>query len=117
MSRPTTAAERLSARTLAAVAEIAADLTGERMRRDEAARVLVLSRRLAGLAAQGAVVAPDAADGASRAVREIGRHWDPAVMTASEYVEMLPTVVVDRLLRAAPAWAAQVTAPAYRRAA
>ena len=111
MSRPTTVAARMSARTLAAVADIATDLSGERMRRDEAARVLVLARRLAALGA------PEGADGASRAVHEIGRHWEPDVMTAAEYVEMLPTVVVDRLLRAAPAWAAQVTAPVLRRAA
>lgn len=117
MSRPTTVAERLYARTLAAVSEIAGDASGERMRREEAARVLVLSRRIAGLAANGAIVTPDTADVASRAVNEIGRHWDPTVMTAAEYVEMLPTVVVDRLLRAAPSWAAQVTAPAFRRAA
>lgn len=113
MSRPTTAADRL----LNAVADIAADLSGERMCREEAARVLVLSRHVASLAAQGAIPAPDATDAASRAVHEIGRHWDPALMTASEYVEMLPTVVVDRLLRAAPSWASQVSAPAFRRAA
>ena len=117
MSRLTAATERLSARVLDAVADVATDLSGDRMRREEAARLLVLSRRVASLATQGTIAAPEANDGASRAVHEIGRHWDPTLMTAAEYVEMLPTVVVDRLLRVAPAWAAQVTAPAFRRAA
>lgn len=98
-------------RTLAAVAELATDVAGERMRREEAARVLVLARRVAKTAAA------EAPDAAFRAVTEIARHWDPSVMTALEYAEMLPPVVVDRLLRAAPGWAAAVSAPAYLRAA
>lgn len=106
------AADRLgTVRTLAAVAELATDLAGERMRREEAARVLILARRVAQAAPA------EATDPASRAVAEIARHWEPGVVTALEYAEMLPPVVLDRLLRAAPGWAAAVTAPAYLRAA
>jgi len=111
MARPTAADSLQTIRTLAALAELATDVAGERMRREEAARVLVLARRIAGTAPA------EATDPASRAVAEIARHWDPSVMTALEYAEMLPPVVVDRLLRAAPGWAAAVSAPAYLRAA
>jgi hypothetical protein len=39
-------------------------------------------------------------------VAEILRHWDPKAVTALEYAETLPDSALDRLLRAAPAWAA-----------
>jgi len=117
MSRPIAASDLQVSRTLAALANLATDLAGERMRRDEAARVLVLARRFAAMTASGAIAAPEATDPASRAVAEIARHWDCALMTAAEYAEMLPPVVLDRLLRAAPSWAAKMSAPTLRRAA
>ena len=111
MARPNAVDRLQTARTLAAVAELATDVAGERMRCEEAARVLVLARRVAKAAPA------EANDAASRAVAEIARHWDPRLMTALEYAEMLPSVVVDRLLRATPGWAAAVTVPAFLRAA
>jgi hypothetical protein len=39
-------------------------------------------------------------------VAEILRHWDCGAVTALEYAETLPEAALDRLLRAAPAWAA-----------
>lgn len=112
MASQPTASSLQRARILEAVAELATDRSDERMRREEAARVIGLARRIA-VAETGA----EAGDAASRAVAEIARHWDPSLMTALEYAEMLPPVVIDRLLRAAPAWATRVTAPAFRRAA
>ncbi len=70
----------------------------ERARLEAAARVLTTARRAAGLHL--------AASDATRAVAEILRHWDYEVVTALEYAETLPEAALDRLLRAAPAWAA-----------
>jgi len=111
MARTTAPSDLMRNNTLAALAELASDCAGERMRQAEAARILVLARRVA------ATGAGDAADPASRAVHEIARHWDPMAVTAQEYAESLPAVVLDRLLRAAPAWAACVIRPELRRAA
>ena len=73
---------------------------------EQAARVVATARRAADLAAAGALRLPTTADAAVQAVTEIARHWDATAVTAFEYVETLPEAVVERLLRAAPAWAA-----------
>jgi hypothetical protein len=70
----------------------------ERARIEAAARILTTARRTAGM--------PLPSSDASRAVAEILRHWDPEAVTALEYAETLPEAALDRLLRAAPAWAA-----------
>lgn len=103
--------------TLSAIAELALDQAGNGMRVAEAARILVLARRAAALAEGGRAAVVDLADASSRAVIEISRHWNPDVVTAAEYAESLPVVVLERLLRAAPAWAERLTAPELRHAA
>jgi len=70
----------------------------ERARLEAAARVLVAAHRAASLHLPSS--------DATRAVAEILRHWDPRAVTAMEYAETLPDAALDRLLRAAPAWAA-----------
>jgi hypothetical protein len=70
----------------------------ERARLEAASRVLTAARRAAGLHLPSSE--------ATRAVAEILRHWDAEALTALEYAESLPVAVLDRLLRAAPAWAA-----------
>lgn len=70
----------------------------ERARLDAAARILTAARRASGLHLP--------ASDATRAIAEILRHWDPEAVTALEYAETLPEAALDRLLRAAPAWAA-----------
>lgn len=88
------------------LAEMAEGGLAARMRLEQAARVIASARRAADLAAAGALRLPGTAEPAVQAVTEIARHWDEAAVTAFEYVETLPEAVVERLLRAAPAWAA-----------
>lgn len=88
------------------LAELAEGRLPERIRLEQAARVIVTARRAADLAAQGALALPVAAIPAVRAVTEIARSWDSAAVTAFEYAETLPDAAIDRLLRAAPGWAA-----------
>jgi hypothetical protein len=99
----------------AALARTLADLADgglpDRIRLEHAARVVVIARRAAGLAQ------PSAADPAVQAVTEIARHWDDTTVTALEYAETLPEAALDRLLRAAPAWAAALAATPARLAA
>jgi hypothetical protein len=80
------------------LSELAASCPMERARLEAAARILTVARRAAGFHLP--------ASDATRAVAEILRHWDPQAVTALEYAETLPEVALDRLLRAAPAWAA-----------
>jgi hypothetical protein len=80
------------------LAELADSCPVERARLEAAARILMAARRAAGL--------PLPSSDASRAVAEILRHWDTEAVTALEYAETLPEAALDRLLRAAPAWAA-----------
>ena len=80
------------------LAELAVSCPVERARLEAAARILTAARRAAGL--------PLPSSDASRAVAEILRHWDAEAVTALEYAETLPEAALDRLLRAAPAWAA-----------
>ncbi|MBR0673459.1 hypothetical protein [Neoroseomonas soli] len=94
--------------------EIAAGGLAARIRLELAARVLVTARRAAELAASGALRLPPVTSGSAQAVTEIARHWDASAVTAFEYAETLPEAALERLLRAAPAWAAAfagLTAP------
>jgi hypothetical protein len=70
----------------------------ERARLEAASRVLTAARRAAALHLPSS--------DATLAVAEILRHWDPKAVTALDYAETLPASALDRLLRAAPAWAA-----------
>lgn len=112
----------VSARTqTAALARTLADLAegslAERIRLEQAARVIVAARRAAALVQAGALQAPPATDPSVQAVTEIARHWDEAAVTAAEYAEALPPSVLERLLRAAPRWAALFAAGPDRIAA
>jgi hypothetical protein len=91
------------------LAELAEGRLPERIRLEQAARVIVTARRAADLAAEGALALPVAALPAVRAVTEVARCWDSAAVTAFEYAESLPVATIDRLLRAAPEWAAAFT--------
>lgn len=112
----------VSSRTqTAALARTLADLAGgelpERIRLEQAARVIVTARRAADLAAAGAIRLPPVTDPAVQAVTEIARHWDAAAVTAVEYAETLPEAALERLLCSAPAWAAAFSAATHRLAA
>jgi len=80
------------------LAELADSCPVERARLEAAARILNAARRATGLHVPSSE--------ATRAVAEILRHWDTEAVTALEYAEALPEAALDRLLRAAPAWAA-----------
>ncbi len=97
---------RLQSAALArSLAEMADGLAG-RIRLEQAARVITTARRAAQLEAAGALRLPEMADPAVNAVTEVARHWDASAVTAIEYAETLPEAVIERLLGAAPAWAA-----------
>lgn len=89
----------------------------DRLRLEEAARIIVAARRAAALAAGGAITLPSVANPAVQAVTEIARHWDETAVTAVEYAETLPVAALERLLRSAPAWAAAFVAAPRRLAA
>ena len=109
---------RLTTAALArSVAEIAEGDLAARIRLEHAARVIVTARRAAMLASTGALRLPAATDPAVQAVSEIARHWDAEAITAVEYAEALPEAAIDRLLRAAPRWAAAFHATPLRLAA
>ncbi len=86
-----------------AIAEIADGALADRIRLETAARVVATARRAAAQAPLGAAAL---ADPAVQAVTEIARHWDARAVTALEYAETLPAAALERLLRAAPGWAA-----------
>jgi hypothetical protein len=89
-----------------AIADLAEGSLADRIRLEQAARVIVTARRVTRLADAGAIALPSATDPAVQAVTEIARHWDDAAVTAFEYAESLPVAALERLLRAAPSWAA-----------
>ena len=97
--------------TLDALEDIAGGGLAERARIDSAARILVLARRAAELAARGLLSRSETP------VDRIAGAWDPSVMTASEYAELLTPAERDRLIAAAPGWAASQLAVETRRAA
>jgi len=86
-----------------AIAEIAEGGLADRIRLETAARIVATARRAA---AQAPLPAAAMADPAVQAVTEIARHWDAGAVTALEYAETLPVAALERLLRAAPRWAA-----------
>lgn len=96
------------------LAELAGGRFPERMRIEAAARIVITARRLAVLAEAGEVARPRTipmpADAPEAVVAAIAAGWDPAAVTAMEYAEALPAADLDRLLAAAPAWAAEVWA-------
>jgi hypothetical protein len=86
-----------------AIAEIAEGDLAERIRIETAARIVATARRAA---VQAPLSAALQSDPAVQAVTEIARHWDAGAVTALEYAETLPAAALERLLRAAPRWAA-----------
>lgn len=86
--------------------EIAGGGRAEELRLALAGEIIALARRAAALDPGLAEAARS--DPAGQAVREIARHWDPQATTALEYAETLPVAALDRLLRAAPGWAARM---------
>jgi len=88
------------------LAEMAEGSLAARIRLEQAARVIIAARRAGELAAEGALRLPATTDASVQAVTEIARHWDARAVTALEYVETLPEAAIERLLRAAPGWAA-----------
>ncbi len=99
------------------LAELAEGSLAARIRLEQAARVILAARRAGELAAEGALRLPGTADASVQAVTEIARHWDASAVTALEYVETLPEAAIERLLRAAPGWAAAFSAAPVRLAA
>lgn len=99
------------------LSDLADGSLNDRLRLEEAARIVVAARRAAALAAGGAIALPSAANPAVQAVTEIARHWDETTVTAVEYAESLPVAALERLLRSAPAWAAAFAAAPQRLAA
>jgi hypothetical protein len=99
--------------TLAALADIAAGGLAEQLRIEAAARVVALARRSADLAARGLL--PRTAG--ESVVDAIASRWDPTVVTAIEFAELLTPAERDLLLAAAPAWAAARLPQETRRAA
>jgi hypothetical protein len=109
--------DRSAAALARSLADIADGALADRIRLEQAARIIVTARRAAGLAATGALALPSVADPAVKAVTEIARHWDADAVTALEYAETLPVAALERLLRAAPGWAAAFAAGPDRLAA
>jgi hypothetical protein len=107
---------RAAASLARSLADIAEGSLANRMRLEQAARVIVAARRASQLAATGALALPGTG-AAVQAVTEIVRHWDDTAVTALEYAEGLPVAALERLLRAAPGWAAAFAPGAWRQAA
>lgn len=101
---------RQSAALARSLAEIAEGSLAARIRLEQAARLVATARRAADLAAAGALRLPAVTDPVVQAVSEIARHWDERSVTALEYAETLPEAAIERLLRAAPGWAAAFAA-------
>jgi hypothetical protein len=99
-------AQSQAKKTHAALADMAAGGLVERGRIDTVARVLVLARRAAALSGRGESL-----------VDRMAARWDPSVMTAAEFAEMLTPAERDRLIAAAPGWAAAQLPGETRRAA
>jgi hypothetical protein len=112
-----TDSKRAAATLARSLFDIAGGNLADRIRLEQAARVIVAARRAAQLGAAGALALPATSDAAVQAVTEIARHWDDSAVTAIEYAETLPTAALERLLRAAPGWAAAFAPNALRLAA
>lgn len=116
-TRMTISTRRQAATLARTLADLAEGGLADRIRLEQAARVIVAARRAATLAEAGALALPSVADPAVQAVTEIARHWDATAVTALEYAETLPQAALERLLRAAPRWAAAFAAAPDRLAA
>jgi hypothetical protein len=112
-----TDSKRAAATLARSLFDIAGGNLADRMRLEQAVRVIVAARRAATLGAAGALTLPATSDTSVQAVTEIVRHWDDSAVTALEYAETLPTAALERLLRAAPGWAAAFAPGALRLAA
>lgn len=99
--------------TLAALADIAAGGLAEQVRIESAARIVALARRSESLSGRG-LLPPAARDSV---VDAIAARWEPSVMTAIEFAELLTPAERDLLIAAAPSWAAARLAEEPRRAA
>lgn len=93
---------RHAMRVIETVAELADGGLAERMRIDAGVRLLVSARRLS-----AALPRPSMPSAAEATVTRVARGWDPAVMTAAEYVETLPIAELDAFIAAGPVWAAE----------
>lgn len=87
-------------RTLEALAELGGAGFEDAMRRDAAARLLVLARR-------HLIVGPRAGSDAAL-VRSTVANWDAAATTAAEHVDALSVQDLDAFLGAARRWALAV---------
>ena len=81
---------------------------GEQMRIEAAARILVTARRVAMLAAAGALETPEAP--APGPVVRLASRWDTSAITAEAYAQSLTPAEIAALLEDAPAWAETVWA-------
>lgn len=97
--------------TLDALQEMAAGGLAERVRIESVARILVLARRAAELSARGMLSRGDSL------VDRTAARWEPSAMTAAEFAELLTPAERDRLIAAAPGWAAAQVPVETRRAA
>lgn len=86
--------------TLDALEDMASGGLAERVRIESVARILVLARRAADLAARGLLSRLDSF------VDRTAARWEPAAMTAIEFAELLTPSERDRLIAAAASWAA-----------
>jgi hypothetical protein len=87
--------DAMRARTLAALAALAEGPLDTSLRLDAAAGIVVTARHVALLAGGGPGPVP-----------ELAARWDNRALTATEFAEQLAPAEVDRLLGAAPDWAA-----------
>lgn len=86
--------------TLDALEDMASGGLAERVRIESVARILVLARRAAALSARGLLPRGDSL------VDRTAARWEPSAMTAAEFAELLTPAERDRLIAAAPSWAA-----------
>lgn len=103
----------MRASAMEALAELASGRFAERMRLDAASRVLVVVKRVLTLRAAGLMAAPVPRQPQRRAVIEIERivgGWNPAAITAAEFVNDMPPRDVKLLVELAPLWAGAAAA-------
>jgi hypothetical protein len=93
---------RQAMRMVEAVAELADGGLEERMRIDAGVRLLVSARRLSSALPRTAM--PSRAEAV---IARVMRGWDPAAITAAEYLEALPVAELDAFIAAGPVWAAE----------
>jgi hypothetical protein len=97
------------AEALAALRELACGAFAERMRREAAGRVLVTARRVAELAAEGALAPQPRAE--SR-VEQAAQRWRRTSLPLAAFVATLAPAELAALLAEAPEWAEAVCASA-----